>query len=253
MGDTAAIGMGGSAGAGYVDDGDCNEMEGVCYGGAQPMSAPPASGAGTAQPVADDCSGDDPLMVCDSYDGYAEPEEFNNGNGPTRTLDPAYVADQHDKCVAEQQEVFYDCMEQKEHDARSMCKGNDKHAGRTVDNRPVEPGGEEACADGWVYGTDATQVADGANESTNEATTNGTSKQGGGGVKLGGKIGPVTIEGSGSGSYTKNESTTNGSSMGTTHTDATSKAARPGWDEQCQATYVVEVQRCDARPYVFYP
>lgn len=251
MGDTT-IGTSGSAGGAYVDYSDCDVMEGLCYG-SDPTAAPPPANAGK-RPVADDCQGSSPLLICeDGGEDVYEVPEWNNGKGPTRLLDPDYAASQYDACEAEAVETYNRCMATKQHNAQTMCQGTDKYPGRGVDGRPVEPGQEQACVDGWVYGTDAWQAAHGENESTSEATTKGTSKQGGGGVKIGGKLGPVTIEGNGSGSLTKNEATTNGSQKGTSHTDTTSKAARPGGEPECRSAYDLEINACGARPFTIYP
>jgi hypothetical protein len=219
--------------------------------------AAPPSGAGDA--AIDGCAPGNSVGVCVDPGDYYDPAvveadveagQWNGGKGPTKDMDPGYVKKQRDACKQQAHDNYKVCIADKKADAEKLCTADDLGPGYGIDNRPVgpEPEEQQKCVEGWVWGTNGTQTTDGTNESEMEsqADTNGTQKKGGGGVKIGGKLGPVTIEGNGSGEVTKQSSTTKttGKTAGNSHADTTSKAARPGKAEACQNAWDVQVAQC---------
>jgi hypothetical protein len=239
----------------------CDEESGMCYA----QAAPAAPQSGTGGDAIDGCAPGNSVGVCaDSGDYYdptvveaeVEADQWNSGKGPTKDMDPGYVKQQRDACINDAKTNYKVCIADKKAQAEKLCAADEFGPGYGVDNRPIEPGEEQACVDGWVWGTDGTQTTDGTNESEMEsqADTNGTQKKGGGGVKIGGKLGPVTIEGNGSGEVTKQDSTTKtkGKTTGNSHADTTTKGARPGMAEECQKARTIEVAQCGKAIVIYH-
>jgi hypothetical protein len=114
--------------------------------------------------------------------------------------------------------------------------------------RPVKPGDEQACKDGWVYGTNASSVADAGTDGTNESIGNSKAKQVGGKVSGGIKFKilgqEANIGGEGGGGVTWTDTTTVGINRTDSHAEATSKAARSGTAEECNKNHQAKVQQC---------
>jgi hypothetical protein len=239
----------------------CDEESGMCYA---PQGAPAAqqSGTGTGGAAVDGCAPGNSVGVCadpgDDYDptvveAEVQADQWNSGKGPTKDMDPGYVKRQRDACIKDARTNYKVCIADKKAQAEGLCAADEFGPGYGVDNRPIEPGEEQACVDGWVWGTDGTQTTDGTNESEMEsrADTKGIQKKGGG-IKLGGKLGPVTFEGSGELTKQDSTTTTKGKTKGNSHADTTTKGARPGMAEECQKARAIEVAQC-GKAKVIYP
>lgn len=237
----------GVSASGNTNYGDWDPDEGVCYATSQPAPAKPS------EPGIDGCAPGNSDGVCldsaDIYDPYAaEPEPWNSGKGPTLQLDPAYAGKLSDKCQKTVQETYLRCVETKTKSAEKMCAPSHLGPGRGVDNRPVTPGQEQACVDGWVYGTDGQQVQVGRSESGSysKATTKGEQTQSGGKVSLKVPIfGGIGVEGSRQTTESRSETETRGITDGRSRTESISSRPREGRAESCQETYRRDMEPCE--------